>query len=167
VALGGKSLKKRAIASLGQPRQIAAPLTELNKTATIYRRMFSWAQPSYCETEEEYFLSKALFMKFVALRQVREVLGWGVGDAIIKFARESVIPHEERMAYFNQHDLLHLKTHMNCGPKGPNNGMKHCATVFPLSSIHIFWWNQCYLCGMSEKENDQKDKASLACVSRQ
>jgi hypothetical protein len=53
--------------------------------------MFSWAQPSYCETEEEYFLSKALFMKFVASRQVREVLGLGVGDAIIKFARESVI----------------------------------------------------------------------------
>jgi hypothetical protein len=62
--------------------------------------MFSWAQPLYCKTEEEHFLSnKALFMKFVASRQVREVLGLGVGEAIIKFARESVIPHEERMAY--------------------------------------------------------------------
>jgi hypothetical protein len=38
VALGGKSRKKRALASLGQPRQKAAPLTELSKTArTIYR----------------------------------------------------------------------------------------------------------------------------------
>jgi hypothetical protein len=47
VALGGKSRKKRALASLGKPRQEAAPLTELNKTArTIYRWMFSWAQPS-------------------------------------------------------------------------------------------------------------------------
>jgi hypothetical protein len=44
VALGGKSRKKRALASLGQPRQKAAPLTKLNKTArTIYRWMFSWA----------------------------------------------------------------------------------------------------------------------------
>jgi hypothetical protein len=33
VALGGKSQKKRALASLGQPRQKAAPLTQLNKTA--------------------------------------------------------------------------------------------------------------------------------------
>jgi hypothetical protein len=33
VALGGKSRKKRAPASLCQPRQKAAPLTELNKTA--------------------------------------------------------------------------------------------------------------------------------------
>jgi hypothetical protein len=69
------------------------------------------------ETEEEYFLSKALFMKFVALRRVREILGFGVGEAIIKFARESVVPHEERMAYFKRHDLFHLKTHTNCGHK--------------------------------------------------
>jgi hypothetical protein len=101
VALGGKSRKKRALTSIGQPIQNAAPLTDLNKTAqTIFRWVFSWAQPSYCETEEEYFLSKALFMKFVASRQVGEILGNGVGEAIIKFARESVIPHEERMAYY-------------------------------------------------------------------
>jgi hypothetical protein len=137
VALGGKSRKKRALASLGQPRQEAAPLTELNKTArTIYRWMFSWAQPTYCESEEEYFLSKALFMKFVASRQVREVLGCGVGDAIIKFARESVIPHEERMAYYERHDLFHLETHTNCGHEGTNNGMKHCATpVMPQNRL--------------------------------
>jgi hypothetical protein len=81
VVLGGKSHKKRTLPSLpvGQPRQKAAPLSELNKTArTIYHWMFSWAQPSYSETEEEYFLSKAFFMKFVASREVREVLGLGV-----------------------------------------------------------------------------------------
>jgi hypothetical protein len=47
-----------------------------------------------------FLVSKALFMKFVVSRQVREVLGFGVGEAIIKFAQESVIPHEERMAYY-------------------------------------------------------------------
>jgi hypothetical protein len=67
VALGSKSRKKRALTSQGQPRQKAAPITELNKTPrTIYRWMFSWVQPSYCGTEDGYFLSKALFLKFVA-----------------------------------------------------------------------------------------------------
>jgi hypothetical protein len=124
VALRGKSHKKRALASFDKPRQKAAPLTELIKTArTIYRWMFSWAQPLYCKTEEAYFLSKALFMKFVASRQVREVLGLGVGNAIIKFARESVI-------------LFHLETHTNCGHEGTNNGMKHCATpVMPQNCL--------------------------------
>jgi hypothetical protein len=137
VALGGKSRKKRALASLGQPSQKVASLTELNKTArTIYRWMFCWAQPSYYETEEEYFLSKALFIKSIASRQVQEVLGSRVGNAIIKFARESVIPHEERMAYFKRHDLFHLETHTKCGHEGTNNGMKHCTTpVMPQNCL--------------------------------
>ncbi len=137
VALGGKSRKKRALTSIGQPRQPAAPLTNLNKTArTIYRWMFSWAQPFYCETQEEYFLSKALFMKFVASRQVGEILGMQVGESIVKFARESVFPHEERMAYYKRHSLFHLETHTNCGHEGTNNGMKHCATpVMPQNRL--------------------------------
>jgi hypothetical protein len=28
----------------------------------IYQRIYSWAQPSYCESEKEYHVSKALFM---------------------------------------------------------------------------------------------------------
>jgi hypothetical protein len=75
-------------------------------------------------------------MKFVASRQVREVLGLGVREAIIKFARESVIPHEERMAYYKRHGLFHLETHTNCGHEGTNNGMKHCATpVMPQNCL--------------------------------
>jgi hypothetical protein len=127
VALGGKSHKKMALTSICQPRQKAALLTELNKTATtIYPWMFSWAQPLYCETEEEYFLPKVLFMKFVSARQVMKILGFGVGEAIIKFVRESVIPHQERMAYSKHHGLFHLKTHTNCGHEGTNNGITLC-----------------------------------------
>jgi hypothetical protein len=46
----------------------------------------------------------------------------------LKFAQESVIPHEERMAHYKRHGLFHLETHTNCGHEGTNNGMKHCAT---------------------------------------
>jgi hypothetical protein len=60
----------------------------------------------------------------------------GVGEAIIKFARESVIPHEERTAYYKRHGLFHLETHTNCGHEGTNNGMKHCATpVIPQNRL--------------------------------
>jgi hypothetical protein len=80
VALGGKLRKKRALASLGQPRQKAAPLAELNKTArTIYCWMFSWAQPSYCETEEEYFLSEALFMNLLPRDRYGRFWAWELG----------------------------------------------------------------------------------------
>jgi hypothetical protein len=94
VALGGKSHKKRALNSIGQPHQKGSPLTELNKTARpIYHWMFSWAQSSYCNMmEEEYFVSL-----FIASRQAMEIMGCGVVEAIIKFTRKNAFPHEERM----------------------------------------------------------------------
>jgi hypothetical protein len=50
-----KSRKKRALNSIGELQQTTASLTVPNKTArTIYSWVFSWAQPSYCETGEEY-----------------------------------------------------------------------------------------------------------------
>jgi hypothetical protein len=65
-------------------------------------------------------------MKCVAPSQVGEILGCGVGEAIMKFVRASVIPQEERMAYFKEHHgLFHLETHTNCGHEGTNTGMKH------------------------------------------
>jgi hypothetical protein len=40
------------------------------------------------------------------------------------------------MAYYMRHDLFHLETHTNCGHKGTNNGMKHCATpVMPQNRL--------------------------------
>ena len=137
VNLGGKSTRKRALHLRGNPRQAGTQLNELNKTArTIYRWMFSWAQPSYCETEEEYFVSKALFMMFVRSSEVKEILGIVPVKAIIKFARENVFPCEDRMSYFKRHDLFHLETHTNCGHEGTNNGMKNCSSpVMPQNRL--------------------------------
>jgi hypothetical protein len=36
---------------------------------------------------------------------------------------------------------------------------------FPLSSIRVFWWNQYYLYGMSEKEDHQKIKGAFLALA--
>jgi hypothetical protein len=36
---------------------------------------------------------------------------------------------------------------------------------FPLSSIRVFWWNQYYLYGMSEKEDHQKIRGALPALA--
>jgi hypothetical protein len=36
---------------------------------------------------------------------------------------------------------------------------------FPQSSIRIFWWNQYYLYGMSEKEDQQKIRVALLALA--
>jgi hypothetical protein len=52
VPLGGHARKKMPLRLKGIKSKKAPPLTESNKTArTIYRWIFSWAQPTYCESE--------------------------------------------------------------------------------------------------------------------
>jgi hypothetical protein len=36
---------------------------------------------------------------------------------------------------------------------------------FPLSSIRVFWWNQYYLYGMSEKEDHQKIRGAFLALA--
>jgi hypothetical protein len=135
--LGGTSHKKRALHLKGQSRPKGPPLSGLNKTArTMYQWMFSWAHPSYCETDKEYYVSKALFFTFVQSREVKEILGSVYVEAIINFARKNVLPQEDQMSYFKPHDLFHLETHTNCAHKGTNIGMKNCAApVMPQNRL--------------------------------
>jgi hypothetical protein len=137
VPLGGHSRKKRPLHLKGKKRKKSPPLTESNKTArTVYRWIFSWAQPSYCETEEEYLLSKALFMTFVQSYQVRDLFGSLFVEAVVCFVRENVFPHEERFCYYRRHSLFHLETHTNCGHEGTNNGVKNCSSpVMPQNRL--------------------------------
>jgi hypothetical protein len=98
--------------------------------------MFSWAQPSYCETEEEYYVSKAFFFTFVQSRDVTEILRSVYVEAIIKFAPKNVLSQEDRMAYFKCHDLFHSETYTNCAHDGTNNGTKNCSTpVMPQNRL--------------------------------
>jgi hypothetical protein len=90
-----------------------------NKTArTIYQWIFSSAQPSYCKSEEEYHLSKALLMKFVQLHKVKDLFGSGFVDSVVTFVRGDIFPHEEIFCYYKRHSLFHLETHSNYGHEG-------------------------------------------------
>jgi hypothetical protein len=95
------------------------PLTELNKTArtTIYRWIFS-----YCESEEEYLVSKALFQNFVQSNKVKDHLN-------LDFLNPALFYLFERM-YFHMKNIFVTKTkwhglfhHTNCGHEETNNSM--------------------------------------------
>ena len=137
VPLGGPIRKKRPLHRRGKVRKSTPPLTECNKTArTIYRWIVSWAQPSYCESEEEYFVSKALFIQFVQSYQVKNLFGQPFIDSVTKFVRENVFPHEDRFCYYRRHGLFHLEIHTNCGHEGTNNGVKNCSSpVMPQNRL--------------------------------
>jgi hypothetical protein len=89
VSLGGHSHRKRPLQLRGKKQQKCPPLTELNKTArTVYKWLFSWAQPEYCETEEEYFVSKALFLMFVQSNPVKDLFGSSFVDSVLLFVQK-------------------------------------------------------------------------------
>ena len=96
--LGGSSRKKKIKNKRRRTKQ--AMLTEKHQCArVIYRWMFSWAQPSFCESEEEYKLSKALFMQYVKSEKVEELLGSTDVERLLNFVRKSVFTQEDRMCY--------------------------------------------------------------------
>jgi hypothetical protein len=113
------------------------PLTEWNKTTqTIYVWIFSWAQPSFCESEEEYKVSKVLFMQFFQSNQVKQLFGYPFVETVVQFVCGNVFPHKDRFCYFKRHSLFHLETHTNCGHEGTNNGVKYCSSpVMPQNLL--------------------------------
>ena len=112
-------------------------LTPANSVSrTIYRWMFSWAMPMYCDNKDEFQLSVTLFVKYVESDGVKSILGEGAVSSILKLLCESVLPHTQQFAYYCQRNIFHLETHTNTGHEGTNNGMKHCAPpVGPQSKL--------------------------------
>jgi hypothetical protein len=135
--LGGFSRRKRAAHLVGRKRKAHVPLTDAKRLArTFYFWMFSWAQPRYCLSREEYNVSKALFLYVLRTTDVTDILGEDATKTIISFARNFVFPHEEHFCYFLRKDKFHLDSHTNCGHEGTNNGLKHgAAPVQPQNRI--------------------------------
>lgn len=136
-ALGGHSKRKRPSHLRCKPRKPAAPLTRANRIARlIYRWMFSWAQPGHCITEEEYMVSKALFLSFVAGTVVLDALGETARDVIFNFVNGHVFTQENHFTYYRRHHIFHLDSHSNTSHEGTNNGIKHCAVpVMPQNTL--------------------------------
>jgi hypothetical protein len=86
------------------------------------------AQPDLCVSEEEYKVSKALFMQLVKSNQAKVFFGSAFVDSVVLFVWEKVFLHKDRICYFKRHGLFSLETHTNCGHEGTNNGVKHCSS---------------------------------------
>lgn len=97
--------------------------------------MWSWAEKD-CESEEEYVLSKALFLSYVASTYVGNTLGAAGVEDLQVFFRAHVEPHEDFFAFHRRQLLLHFDTNSNSAHEGTNNGMKtHAAPVLPQHTL--------------------------------
>jgi hypothetical protein len=109
-----------------------------NLSSYIKRWIFSWMLPGYCETEQEFRISKALLIEFVLSKQVLEVCG---GDTMIQrriatFLTGYVLIYEEHFVFYRRKSVYHFNEYNNCAHEGTNFGAKsHAAQLLPSHTI--------------------------------
>jgi hypothetical protein len=95
-------------------------------------------QPSFCETEEEYKVSKALLMDFLFSKQVFDACGGDtkIQQRISNFVTGYVLIYEEQFVFYRRKTLRHFNEYTNCAHEGTNKGAKaHAAQLLPSHTI--------------------------------
>jgi hypothetical protein len=62
--------------------------------------LYSWMKPAFCETEEEYNISKPLIVAYLIDDTIRNILGNASAQRILEFIRQYIEPHEMNYCYF-------------------------------------------------------------------
>jgi hypothetical protein len=105
------------------------------KTHEIRNWMYSWMKPK-CETEEEYIISKALFIAYLQSDEALRVLNESNCRTILDFFRENVEPHEAHFCFYRRIHIRHYDTYTNSAHEGSNHGLKSgAAPVLPQYSL--------------------------------
>jgi hypothetical protein len=67
--------------------------------ATVQNWIWSWSD-SRCEMEEEFLMSKALFLQFIASNQVQQALGPQGVEQLEDFYCKCIEPHEDLFVFY-------------------------------------------------------------------
>ena len=100
--------------------------------------IYSWMRPGYCETEDEYHISKVLFYDYLSSDTCLSMCGGNnaIRRQIIDFVTRFVLPHEDFFVFFRRKHIRHFDEYNNCSHEGTNYGLKsHAAGVLPGHSI--------------------------------
>jgi hypothetical protein len=102
---------------------------------TVRRWLFSWPDDR-CKTQEEFLLSKALFLKYIQSDGVKEALGPHGFDQLQEFYGKRIESHEDYFVFYRRRHLFHLDSNSNSTHEGTNNGLKyHSVAVRPTHGL--------------------------------
>jgi hypothetical protein len=82
--------------------------------------IWSWSYP-YCETQEEFILSKALFPEYIESEEVRDALGKSGLVQLKDFFRKRIEPIEDFFVFYKHKHLFHLDTNSNKATMAPTS----------------------------------------------
>ena len=121
-----------------RPRSKKRFLAESRK---IHTWLYSFMRPGYCQSKEEYELSKYLLLKYVTSNHFLRVVGGENYEymirAIVKYIRSYVFPYEQMYAAHLRKDVMHFDISHSSAHEGTNFGLKaHAASARPNQGLH-------------------------------
>jgi hypothetical protein len=103
-------------------------------------------RPGFCETEQEYHVSKACLFSFLQSPRVLAICDdkEHIPQQILEFVTRHVIRHEDYYAFYHRKFVHHFDEFNNCSHEGTNN-----TTFLVRVNVSIFKGN----CGVQSLQN--------------
>ena len=91
--------------------------------------IYSWMRPGCCETEDEYKVSKLMFLKFLNSEQIRLTLGSLFIDKVEDFLKKNVESYEKNFLFYLRKHHRHFDEYVNSLHEGTNNAIRSSAAA--------------------------------------
>jgi hypothetical protein len=107
----------------------------------VKRWCYSWMKTGYCETEEEYKISKALLVAYLSSDAVLKALGGGekahcVVAELRAYVLKRVADYEKEYSFWRKKNIRCFNIFHNSCHEGTNNGAKsHAAPILPNQNM--------------------------------
>lgn len=126
-------------------KRIEGPKSFPSEMQVFYEKMkdishswiYSFMKGTYCETREEYIVSKNLFKRFLTTPSLHVGARKILVTNIITWFKSYVEVHEDHYSYYKKSNSLCFGEYSNSVVEGVHNGMKHSsAPILPSHSLH-------------------------------
>ena len=82
--------------------------------------LWSWTKP-YCETKEEYLISRSILFEYLNSEDVTNKLGTKFKMHVSNFIRGNIDPHIDNALFYKRNNVRHFDQHMSTLEEGQFN----------------------------------------------
>jgi hypothetical protein len=112
----------------------------LREVRKIHNWLYSFMRPGFCQSKQEYELSKYLLLQYVTSEHFLRVVG-GINyefmiRALVKWLRSYVYPNEDLYLAYKRKNIMHMDISHSSAQEGTHFGLKeHAARVTPQLGV--------------------------------
>ena len=104
-------------------------------TSNVMSLLYSWTK-AYCETKEEYLISRSILFEYLNSEDVTNKLGTQFKMHVSNFIRGHIDPYIYNALFYKRNKVRHFDHHMNTPVEGQFSGIK-LSTICVKSSMNL------------------------------